>query len=196
MAHTELPELILASSSPRRRELLGQIVSGFRVESADIDETPMSGEDPVELASRLARQKAEAVASRHDRTSAVVLAADTVVAVGGKVLEKPASAEENAEFLRRLAGRPHLVITGHALMTGGTTATDAPVTKVLLRELSEAEIARYAGGGEGLDKAGGYGIQGLGGMLIDQIQGDYTNVIGLSLPAVQRLMARMGVSFG
>ncbi len=145
------------------------------------------------LALRLARLKAEAIQAVFPGRP--VLAADTVVAVGSELLEKPADAEENVRFLQRLSGRDHQVVTGHVLLAGGTSAEEAPLTQVRFRSLTETEAWRYARSGEGLDKAGGYGLQGLGGALVETINGCYTNVIGLSLPAVIRMMERLGVRF-
>lgn len=143
------------------------------------------------LALRLARLKAEALQAAYPDLP--VLAADTVVAVGPQLLEKPADAAQNVEFLQRLSGREHQVVTGHVLLAAGTVAEEAPLTRVRFRNLDEAETRRYARSGEGLDKAGGYGLQGMGGALVDTISGCYTNVIGLSLPAVIRMFHRLEV---
>ncbi len=163
------------------------------ITSKEVDEQPFPDEDPSALALRLARSKAEAVleASGGDLP---VLAADTVVAVGGELLAKPADAGENARFLERLSGVEHQVITGHALHAAGKWASEAPVTTLRFRELSRADVAWYSASGEGLDKAGGYGLQGLGAALIEHIEGDHTNVIGLSVPAVLRLFSSLGVA--
>ena len=117
-----------------------------------------------------------------------------MVAVGGELLGKPADALENARFLERLSGVEHQVITGHALYAAGRWASEAPVTTVRFRELSRADIDWYSASGEGLDKAGGYGLQGLGAALIEHVEGDHTNVIGLSIPAVLRLFNSLGVT--
>lgn len=183
---------ILASASPRRRELLASLGVTFEVLVADVDESPLPDEDPHALALRLAVAKARKVAAL--RPEAIVLAADTVVAVHGAVLGKPVDARENALFLRRLSGREHRVFTGHALIDGNRVATEAPATTLVFRSLGEHEIARYSESGEGLDKAGGYALQGLGASLIESVHGDHTNVIGLSLPAVLRLCAQLGVA--
>lgn len=185
------PSFILASGSPRRQQLLAALAADFRVEVAEVDETPVENEDPVELALRLARSKASAVAAR--KPGLPVLAADTVVSLDGQLLAKPADATENVAFLRRLSGASHQVVTGHVLLHGDTEAAEAPVTTVTFRQLDEAEMQRYAATGEGLDKAGGYGLQGLGGVLVESLCGCHTNVIGLSIPAVLRLFSRLEV---
>ncbi len=163
------------------------------ITTREVDEQPNPNEDPTALALRLARSKAEAVLSASNG-DLPVLAADTVVAVGGELLGKPADALENARFLERLSGVEHQVITGHALYAAGRWASEAPVTTVRFRELSRADIDWYSASGEGLDKAGGYGLQGLGAALIEHVEGDHTNVIGLSIPAVLRLFNSLGVT--
>lgn len=185
------PSFILASGSPRRRQLLESLAANFVTIVADVDETPLPGEDPSELALRLARSKARAVAARNPGLP--VLAADTVVALGTELLAKPQDEAENVEFLAKLSGKPHQVITGHVLLAAGEEAAEAPVTTVAFRQLALPEMQRYAATREGLDKAGGYGLQGLGGVLVESISGCHTNVIGLSVPAVLRLFDRLKV---
>lgn len=192
MPARSLTPLILASGSPRRRELLATLGVPFAVEVADVNETVLVGERPIELAQRLAVQKAEAVAARHPE--ATILAADTVVTIDDVVLGKPRDAMENAAFLRQLAGRPHDVITGHCIIHEGRVLQEAVQTRVWLRTLDEDEIARWVESGEGLDKAGGYAIQNLGAGLVGEIQGCFTNVVGLSMPAVLRLVKQVGAS--
>lgn len=182
---------ILASSSPRRKQLLEALGASFTVRAAQVDESALPGEEPAALALRLARAKADAVAGLHPGRP--VLAADTVVALDGQLLAKPLDHRDNVRFLQRLSGRVHQVVTGHVLLAGGAATEEAPVTEVGFRELSLPEMERYAATGEGLDKAGGYGIQGLGGALVGTVNGCHTNVIGLSLPAVLRLFGRLGV---
>lgn len=184
-------KFILASRSPRRQQLLAALGASFEVVAATVDETPRPGEEPAALALRLAGLKARAI--REGRPGQPVLGADTVVSVDGLLLEKPRDAEENVSFLLSLSGREHQVITGHVLLSGEGVASEAPVTAVRFRDLSETEAWRYARTGEGLDKAGGYGLQGLGGALVDTVAGCHTNVIGLSLPAVIRLFGQLGV---
>ncbi len=187
----QLPRLVLASSSPRRRELLGLLGLTFEVAPADLDETPLAGEAPEALAGRLARSKARVVAASHE--DALVIAADTVVSLGDGILEKPGSEDENREFIRRLAARQHDVFTGHALLYGGREELVVVRTGVTLRPLSEPEVRWYAATGEGRDKAGGYALQGKGGVLIERIDGCWSNVIGLSLPNLLQAARRLGV---
>lgn len=153
------PRLVLASSSPRRIELLAQIgVVPDHVDPADIDETPLKGETPTRLAERLARGKAEVVAERSP--DAIVLAADTVVALGRRLLEKPADEAEARRFLELLSGRNHRVFTGVVVIAGGQTTCRVVDTRVSFKTLSAEEIATYVASGEWRGKAGGYGIQG------------------------------------
>lgn len=182
---------ILASASPRRQQLLQSLGARFSVQPAEVDETPIDSEDPTRLALRLARAKAQAIAASNPGVP--VLAADTVVSLEGQLLGKPQTAEENVSFIRLLSGREHIVTTGHVLLNGTDSAEEAPHTSVRFREISVSEAQRYAASGEGLDKAGGYGLQGLGGALVDTVCGCHTNVIGLSLPATLRLFDRLGV---
>lgn len=182
---------VLASASPRRHQLLLATGARFSVQPAEIDETPLPGEQPAALALRLAHGKARAVQQLQPELP--VLAADTVVALDGAVLGKPGAAERNAAFIRQLSGREHQVVTGHVLLHGSRMLEAAPVTRLSFRELTETDVALYVASGEGLDKAGGYALQGLGGALVDTICGCHTNVIGLSLPAVHRLFSGLGV---
>lgn len=182
--------LILASASPRRRELLSQLGITFTVSAADIDETPHEGEAADAYVLRLAREKARAVAARHP--GAWVLAADTTVALGPELLGKPRDAEEAKAMLSRLSGRTHEVHTGVALAGRHEEALVAR-TRVTFRALSPGEIAWYAGTGEPLDKAGAYAVQGRGGFLVAAVEGSPTNVIGLPLGETLALLARAGV---
>ncbi len=170
--------------------MLQALGASFLVRPAEVDETAFADEDPAGLALRLARSKAEAVYGA--RPGLPVLAADTVVALDGRILGKPADPAENAQFIRELSGREHQVVTGHVLLGPGGSREAAPVTVLSFRELEEQEILRYAASGEGLDKAGGYGLQGLGGALVQDICGCHTNVIGLSLPAVLHMFRELG----
>jgi septum formation protein len=185
------PRLVLASGSPRRRALLEALGARFEVRPADVDERPHAREAPEAMARRLAGAKAAAVAAGME--GALVLAADTVVVLDGASLGKPRDADENRRFLQRLAGRWHQVITAHHLVLGATERAVAVTTEVRLRGLSAREIDRWALSGAGLDKAGGYAIQDLGAALVADVRGCYTNVVGLSLPAVVREAARLGV---
>ena len=153
----------------------------------------MPGEPPEAMVLRLARAKALAVARRRAPERSLVVAADTTVVVDGEMLAKPADAAEAAAFVARLSGRVHLVHTGHALRCGDREASALRTTRVRFRELTPQEIADYAASGEGLDKAGGYAIQGLGATLIDGIDGCYGAVVGLSLPALVLAARELGV---
>ncbi len=184
--------LILASASPRRLELLAQIgITPDLVEPADIDETPLARERPRQLAERLAAAKADAVAERHPGD--FVLAADTVVALGHRVLEKPADADEAKKFLQRLSGCRHRVIGGFAVIApGGKTVVKSVVTQVRFRRLSDHDIAAYIATGEWQGKAGGYAIQGMAAAFIPWINGSYTNVVGLAVSEVAGLLSGLG----
>lgn len=172
-------QLILASGSPRRRELLERLGIVFRVLVAGIDETS-SETNPSQLVQSLALEKARAVAKLEPE--AVILAADTTVAIGESILNKPSSIAENAEFIRQLSGNWHEVYTGICFALPKLEYIVAvEQTRVKFRALSNAEILGYAQSGEGLDKAGGYGIQALGMALVERIEGDYFNVVGLPI---------------
>jgi len=185
------PELVLASASPRRIELLALIgITPDRVAPADIDETPMKDETPSRLAVRLAVTKAEAVAAQSPE--AVVLAADTVVAVGRRLLEKPADEAEATRFLKLLSGRNHRVFTGVAVTAGVRTTQRVVDTRVSFKVLSDAEIAAYVASGEWKGKAGGYGIQGRAGAFVTRLVGSYPAVMGLPLFETVNLLAGAG----
>lgn len=185
------PELVLASVSPRRIELLALIgIKPDRIDPADIDETPLKDETPSRLAVRLARTKAQTTASRSP--DAVVLAADTVVAVGRRLLEKPADAAEAETFLRLLSGRNHRVFTGVAVAVGETVRHRVVDTRVAFKRLSDAEIADYVAGGDWKGKAGGYGIQGPAAAFVLRIVGSHPAVMGLPLPETVNLLAGAG----
>lgn len=186
------PSLILASSSPRRRDLLAGLGVRFAVRPVDLDETPRSGEEPRDYVRRLAEEKATARRGPGE----LVLAADTSVVLDGEILGKPADEAEARSMLGRLAGREHTVLTGIALAGG---AEDGDGVRALVEEsrvriapMSEEEIAWYAATGEGLDKAGAYAAQGVGALFVEAIAGDYTNVVGLPLPATYRLFREAG----
>ena len=183
--------LVLASASPRRRELLTQAGFDFEVLPAHIPEDLLPNEDPVTYVLRLARTKAETVFARLSQESSAplcVLGADTTVTIDGEILGKPADAEDAARMLRMLSGRTHRVITGVALVTGQGTEVAAETTSVRFLALSEEEIATYIATGEPMDKAGGYGIQGYAARWIPGIEGDYFNVVGLPLARVSTML--------
>lgn len=171
-------KLILASTSPRRKELLELSGLAFEVTAPTADEKLLPGELPADYAVRTAREKAESIPAR---PGAVILGADTVVAVEGLILGKPADAADAVRMLRLLSGRMHEVITGVCLRSEKKTVCFHTATAVLFRDLSEAEIAAYAAGGEPLDKAGAYAIQGGAAGMVRRIDGSYSNVVGLPL---------------
>ena len=185
-----VPEVVLASGSPRRRELLGLLGVAFRVQVSGEPEDSATSE-PYALAGELALLKARAVAQ--SAQDAVVIGADTVVALEGSLLGKPADAAENASFLRTLSGRTHQVYTGVAVVHGRQEQVEVARADVTFRALSDAEIAYYAASGEGLDKAGGYGIQALGMALVERIEGEYSTVVGFPLSVVIRVLRMAGV---
>ncbi|MBL9039724.1 MAG: septum formation inhibitor Maf [Archangium sp.] len=185
--------LILASASPRRRELLAQLGLIFDVSPADLDETPVAGESPRVYVERLARQKAAHVARANP--GAVVLAADTTVVADGVILGKPADDAEGRAMLERLSGRSHAVLTGVAVSTGPALHSLVIETEVRFRTLRAEEIAWYVGTGEGRDKAGGYGLQGRAAAFIAAITGSSTSVIGLPLAETVELLQTAGVPF-
>ncbi len=191
--------MILASQSPRRRELLADAGFGLTIIPAQIDESRLPGETPVELVDRLAAEKAEAVRAslgagvRDD----LLVAADTIVWMGDEALGKPSDASDATAMLRELSGRTHHVSTGVCAMRlspdGGLMAETRFVetTDVTFWELTEAEVAAYVATGESLDKAGAYGIQGAGRMLVRKIDGDYPNVVGLPVARLVRELGRL-----
>ena len=183
--------IILASGSPRRRELLKGLNLDFEVIPADIDEAVQTGETPEMLVERLSREKARAVAQH--QPDALVIAADTVVVLDGEILGKPKDRAENRNFIKRLQGRQHDVVTGHTLIYKEGVQTAVKRTSVQFRPLTKEEIEAYVTTGEGLDKAGGYAIQGYGAALIPHIEGCYFNVVGLSVATVVGTAAALGV---
>ena len=179
--------LILASASPRRAEILRSLGIPFDVRPVDVDETPLSGETAEAAAARLAGDKAARAARAHP--DAWVLAADTLVFLDGSILGKPRDDADAADMLRRLAGREHGVVTAVNLRRGdGPARGIAEVSHVRFGPLDEAEIAWYVATGEPRDKAGAYGVQGLGARFIEEIHGSFTNVMGLPARPVYRLL--------
>jgi len=182
--------LILASASPRRAELLQQIGLSFKVQPADIDETVAEGESAEHYVERLAREKALRVAG--ENPGALVLGSDTSVVLRGEILGKPADAAEAVSTLVRLSGQQHQVMTAVALAKGESCQSHLVVTNVTFRSLLEAEIRAYVDSGEPMDKAGSYGIQGLGGIFVRELQGSYSAVVGLPLLETAGLLAEAG----
>jgi septum formation protein len=187
------PRLVLASASPRRRDLLSRLLEGFDVEASNIPEVPNPGEAPDEFAKRAALEKALDVARRRPRCW--VLGADTVVVVDGEILSKPADAADAARMLTGLSGRSHQVITAVALVgpDGQPRAPVAVETVVRFRHLERNEIQAYASSQEPLDKAGAYAVQGGAAAFVEQITGSYTNVVGLPLDEVAALLRDHGL---
>ena len=177
--------LILASASPRRLELLAQVgITPADVLSADIDEAPQKSEKPQNLALRLAQGKAHEIIQKHAKSCAgkFILSADTVVACGGRLLDKALTDQDVETFLGKLSGRKHIVYGGICIITPqNKIITRLCTTKVQLKQLSAQEIKQYVASKEGIGKAGGYGIQGLAASYIKSIQGSYSNIVGLSL---------------
>ena len=187
--------LILASSSPRRHELLAQAGLDFIVESADINEDLQPGETPAKYVQRLAVEKAQAVWERHtsDDTNAApltVLGADTTVVLDGEILGKPADQADARAMLERLAGRNHQVMTGIAAITHQAIVSDVEVTQVYFDLIDEQELVHYLASGEPLDKAGAYGIQGYAARWIPRIEGCYFNVMGLPIARTIALLTK------
>jgi septum formation protein len=184
-----LEPLVLASGSPRRAQILRASDWPFEVEAANIDETAREGEAPIEYVERLACEKAEAVAS--GRASGLVLGADTVVVVGGQVLGKPADEADARRMLKLLDGRWHDVLSGVALVRAETNEVLVAheLTRVRFASMSDAEIDWYVSTGEPADKAGAYAIQGRAALFIEEIEGDYWNIVGLPIRLVYKLAA-------
>ena len=185
--------IVLASRSPRRRQLLEQMgLRDFRIVCSDADETASPGLTPPALVEALSARKAAAV---HHAAAAgdLIIAADTVVALDGRVLGKPADGPDAFAMLSALSGRRHQVYTGLTVVCGAQRLTEHEVTAVTFRSLSSAEICAYIATGEPMDKAGAYGIQGRGALFVEGIEGDYYNVMGLPVCRLGRILARLGV---
>ena len=184
--------IVLASQSPRRRELLSRMGLDFSIQTPTVDEDAFTAPEPVELVKLLSREKARQVAAGLTGDT-LVIAADTVVVRDGTVLGKPSSPQEAEAMLASLSGRSHLVCTGVTAARGGRAVTEAEVTRVTFRSLDREEIRRYVATGEPLDKAGAYGIQGLGALLVSGIQGDYSNVVGLPVCLLGQMLKQFGL---
>jgi len=188
------PRVILASASPRRRELLRLVGIEHEVRPADIDASYFPGEQPAAHAERLARGKAETSAADAGQ-DAVTIGSDTIVVVDGDVLGKPRDREHAKQMLRRLSGRSHVVMTGVAVAWRGRTSSGVEEVGVTFRDLSDDEIERYIDTGEPMDKAGAYGIQGFGATIVDRVDGDYFAVMGLALNRLARLLREAGLRY-
>jgi len=187
--------VVLASQSPRRRDLLALVGVAHEVRPADVDESVRPGEAPDAYVRRLAGEKARAVADALGDPGAAVVAADTTVVVDGEILGKPADAAEARAMVRRLAGRAHEVFTGMAVVRGPRLADAVERVGVTFRPLGDDEIAAYVATGEPMDKAGAYGIQGFGATIVERVDGDYFAVMGLSLRRTVALLGEVGVRY-
>jgi septum formation protein len=193
------PRVVLASQSPRRRDLLDLVGIAHRVRPADVDESVRGGEAPDAYTERLAIEKARVIAA--EERGCVVVAADTTVVIDGEILGKPVDAAEARDMLRRLAGRTHEVFTGMAVVRaddegpGRREASGVERVRVTFRALEDVEIADYVATGEPMDKAGAYGIQGYGATIVERIEGDYFAVMGLSLVRLVALLDAVDVTY-
>ena len=181
-------KVILASASPRRRELIENLKIDFEAKTADCVEEVIPGEHPGDTVMRLSATKARWIAERESEPS-IVIGADTVVAIDDKILGKPADESEAAEMLRALSGRTHTVYTGITVIGSGKTVSEYVATDVTFYKLSERQIENYIATGEPMDKAGAYGIQKYGSLLVEGIHGDYFNVVGLPVSRLSRILS-------
>lgn len=187
-------ELILASASPQRRELLSRLGLEFTVMAAQADETLLPGLSPQEQVVRLSKIKAQAVRdSLECRAGQVIISADTVVVLEERILGKPKDAAQAAQMLKALSGREHLVLTGVTVLSDAGLQHLCEETRVFFRPLTQTEITAYIHTGEPMDKAGAYGIQGYGALFVEKLIGDYYNVMGLPLCALGQMLRRAGI---
>lgn len=185
-----MPSIILASASPRRAALLRQIGLDFAIQPANVDETPRPGESPAHYVERLAREKALAIAPSTPET--LVLGSDTTVVLNDRILGKPVNADDARSTLAQLSGSTHQVLTAVALAGGGRCQSRLVTTEVEFCSLGAEEIDAYVASGEPMDKAGSYGIQGLGGIFVRELRGSYSAVVGLPLQETAALLADAG----
>ena len=185
--------IILASASPRRKELLEKIGLKFEVDASGCDEEINAGLDPQEIVRQLSIKKAKSVAARHK--NAIVIAADTIGVMGDKILGKPHTENEACKMLQVISGKSHLVITGFSILDTATNkiVTGIANTRVYIKKLTGQEIDAYVKTGEPLDKAGAYAIQGIGAVIVEKIEGDYYNVMGLPLHALTEALKEFGI---
>jgi septum formation protein len=186
------PQLILASASPRRAELLVSAGFDFSIEPANVDESVLPGETPADYVLRVARAKARAVAERCRESGSPIVAADTTVVVDGEILAKPANEADAVRMLKRLAGRVHEVLTGVVVVFAGRELAEVVLTRVRLLPLTSDEITWYVATGEPVGKAGAYGIQGRAARFVDWIEGSWSNVVGLPVATVDRMLKTLG----
>ncbi len=188
-----MPSVILASQSPRRRDLLNLIGIAHTVRPADIDESLLPGETPVACVERLARAKAHRVAP--EAPHAVVIAADTIVVVDDRILNKPVDVADATAMLMGLEGRAHAVYTAVCVIRGAREAAGVERADVWFRSMTRSEIAAYIATGEPMDKAGAYGIQGYGATIVERVDGDFFAVVGLPLVRLTRLLREIGLEY-
>ena len=181
-----IPTMVLASASPRRKELLAKAGIEFEVSAANIPEEPRAGELPATFAERMAREKAKAV--QRSKPGRVILAADTVVALGNEILGKPLDDADAARMLRLLSGKSHQVTTGVCLLGPGCDDVCSETTTVAFSEISDHDISEYVASGEPFDKAGAYAIQGGAARWVKKVKGDYNNVVGLPVNLVLKML--------
>lgn len=181
------PKIILASTSPRRKELLKKVVRSFRVIDSKVDESVIKANSPLLFARKAAVAKAKAVAAKNKK--AIVIGADTIVVLGKKILGKPKDNQHAIAMLKSLAGKWHRVITGIAVIfPGNKIVSDVATTRIKMKKVSENEILDYVNSGRPLDKAGAYGIQEIEELFIDKVDGDYENVVGLPVYKLEKLL--------
>lgn len=190
-----MSKIILASGSPRRQELLRRMgIADFEIRTPDIDESYPAGLNPAQTVEYISRKKCDAVAESA-APDEIVIAADTMVFADGERLGKPADEADALRMLMQLQGRKHIVCTGVSVRRGDLVFTESESTEVLFRPASPSELLQYIRTGEPMDKAGAYGVQGLGALLVEGIQGDFYNVMGLPMLRLSRMLGRFGVSF-
>ena len=183
--------IILASKSPRRKQLLSMMGLEFTVQTADIDETMDPSQTPAHEVAAVSARKAAKIAAQHPDD--VIVSADTIVVIDGKILGKPKDEADAARMLRMLSGRTHTVYTGLTVFTNGESSTQVVGTEVTFRDLTDAEIDAYIKTGEPMDKAGSYGIQGYGSMFVSHLNGDYFCVMGLPVCTLSRMLKEAGI---
>ncbi|MFT6329335.1 MAG: septum formation protein [Bermanella sp.] len=188
---SDLPKVILASASSRRHALLSYLLSDFEIQMADIDETPFSGELPEALVRRLANSKAHSIWLKNP--DSIVIGADTIVTLGDEIFGKPLSQNDSMRVLKKLSRQRHIVMTSVAMFGADKKISKVVKTEVEFTSLSEKQINAYWQTGEPQDKAGSYAIQGIGGKFVKQINGSYSNVVGLPLVETQLMLAQMGI---
>lgn len=177
-------KIILASKSPRRKEILEKMGVDFVIEVADADESVGSELSPVEAVCEISKRKADAVFQRHECEDCIIISADTVVVIDGKIIGKPKDENDAFNIIKSLSGKTHEVYTGFTVCGNGKSKTDFEVTKVRFKDLVDDDIRRYVATGEPMDKAGAYGIQQKGNLFVEYIHGDYYNVVGFPISKI------------